>query len=156
MAPVESQAIPPRPPPEFPSGAASVALGAVVFGVMLVVWAWRQRVLARPAARPAVIPPHLVQFAADVDAKTARLEAVLAAAEARIARLQPGAYLEHAPAREQRPRHEHFAEAANPHQEVYDLADQGLSAVEIARRTQRHTGQIELILNLRRGMSRAS
>lgn len=36
------------------------------------------------------------------------------------------------------------------HRRVYDLADKGISPVEIARQIDRPTGQIELILALRR------
>jgi hypothetical protein len=40
--------------------------------------------------------------------------------------------------------------AATPHREVLELADQGLSPVEIAQRLGKPTGQVELVLNLRR------
>jgi hypothetical protein len=36
------------------------------------------------------------------------------------------------------------------HRKVYDLADQGLTPVDIARRIEKPTGQVELILALRR------
>jgi hypothetical protein len=36
------------------------------------------------------------------------------------------------------------------HQNIYRLADRGMTAVEIARTLGQHTGQVELILNLRR------
>ncbi len=47
-------------------------------------------------------------------------------------------------------RHESYGADAS-HQEVYELADGGLSAVDIARKLDKPTGQVELILNLRRG-----
>lgn len=43
----------------------------------------------------------------------------------------------------------------HPHRAIYVLADRGLSPVEIARQTGKPTGQIELILNLRRAASAA-
>lgn len=39
---------------------------------------------------------------------------------------------------------------AREHRQVYDLADQGLDKVEIARRTSTTPGEVELILGLRR------
>jgi hypothetical protein len=36
------------------------------------------------------------------------------------------------------------------HQRVYELADRGLNAVQIAQELQTQPGEIELILNLRR------
>lgn len=41
------------------------------------------------------------------------------------------------------------------HAEVYDLADEGLSPVDIAAKTNRTTGEVELILALRRAKAQA-
>lgn len=41
-------------------------------------------------------------------------------------------------------------ETPHEHREVYDMADQGLDKVEIARRTSMTPGEVELILSLRR------
>jgi hypothetical protein len=47
----------------------------------------------------------------------------------------------------------HVVARANPvHQQVYGLADAGLSPVEIAQATNLPTGQVELILNLRKAL----
>jgi len=45
--------------------------------------------------------------------------------------------------------------APDPHEAVYRLADSGLKPVEIARELSRNTGEIELILSLRRVKGRA-
>lgn len=40
--------------------------------------------------------------------------------------------------------------AQSPHEAIYRLADSGYSALQIARELARHTGEVELILSLRR------
>jgi len=47
-------------------------------------------------------------------------------------------------------------ETNDPHAEVYRLADQGLTPVEIATKVGRSTGEIELILSLRRVRAQAA
>ena len=42
-----------------------------------------------------------------------------------------------------------------PHEAVYRLADSGYTTLQIARELARHTGEVELILSLRRAKSRA-
>lgn len=97
---------------------------------------------------------------ARVDTKFAKLEAVIRDADARIGELNrllrasragstcdvtlpdedPHRPAEEAPA----------TNAAEPHDAIYRLADEGLPALTIAERTGRPTGEVELILALRR------
>ena len=90
----------------------------------------------------------------ELDAAAARLESLVAAARdegdrlERLIRqageLKPRPEQMHARSREE------AAEAAPEHRDVYTLADRGLSPIEIATKLGRPTGQVELILNLRR------
>jgi hypothetical protein len=145
---------------------ATIAAGAVFFGVLLVGY-WYQRMLkdrkGRPRAETKALADDLVELterlANELDRKAERVEALLSAADERIRQLErlqletprgsfEGRLVEPRP----RVRHETTgAESVGSHREVYDLADQGLSPLEIAQRLDRPTGQIELILNLRRG-----
>jgi hypothetical protein len=118
------------------------------------------------------------RLAQELDVRAQRLERLIVAADERIARLESletrlGAGLDAAQraARPARVPTTPLAPAATSHAEpkpagdagvlvggagdpsiaaVYTLADQGMSAVQIAQRTGRATGQVELILNLRR------
>lgn len=99
------------------------------------------------------------RLAAHVDNKAARLEQLLADSDDRIRKLEElleqnqtadrpgfeaGAPSVATPATDRN-------RAADPvHRKVYDLADRGMSPVDIARSIDRPTGQIELILALRR------
>lgn len=91
------------------------------------------------------------RLAAILDNKAARLEALLEQTEERLRELN-------AASREARPPPARSAPAPEPprddvdplHRRVYELADQGLTPVDIARKTDRPTGQVELILALRR------
>ncbi|HEX2838047.1 MAG TPA: hypothetical protein VHN77_07980 [Phycisphaerales bacterium] len=120
------------------------------------------------------------RLARELDTRAQRLERLIVTADERISRLEAleerlGAHLEQAQ-RAAKPRvpTTSLAASAAPHAElkpapvevpaltgmggsgdpgiaaVYQLADQGLPAVQIAQRTGRPTGQVELILNLRR------
>lgn len=82
------------------------------------------------------------RLSAELDARADRLERLIALADERLAALEGKARLV-----EPKP----MPRASGEFAEVYDLADSGAAAVEIARRTGRPTGQVELILNLRRG-----
>ncbi len=93
--------------------------------------------------------------------RAVRLEALLDKADARIAALERLAEDANGPTEPVRalPDLDGAARApSNPepptmdplHQRVHALADEGLSAVDIARRVDRPTGQVELILALRR------
>lgn len=80
------------------------------------------------------------RLAAQLDAKAARLEQLIEEADERLARLEGGGAAPRTP-----------AAAADPvHARVHELADRGLSPVDIARETGQPTGQVELILALRR------
>lgn len=118
------------------------------------------------------------RLARELDTRAQRLERLIVTADERISRLEAleerlGAHLEQAQ-RAAKPRVPTTALTPAPHAElkpapsevpalagmggsgdpgiaaVYQLADQGLPAVQIAQRTGRPTGQVELILNLRR------
>lgn len=89
------------------------------------------------------------QRLADYQARLAELESRAAlldrASNPDQARTAPGSSTPHYPSP--------AMPAADPlHRRVHELADQGLSPVEIARRIDRPTGQIELILALRRSV----
>lgn len=156
----------------------TMAGAAMVVGLLLIAYAWRRNVLARtksPAARPASTPAaqppaalasdmaelteellsRLDAKASQVEALTNRLESLLAEAERRVADLQqPRATPEADRLPRGRTLDPDLAEGDSSHREVYALADQGLRPVDIARQLERPTGQIELILNLRRGAAR--
>lgn len=96
------------------------------------------------------------RLAAIMDNKAARIEVLLEHADQRLAAL--------AEADSSSPRSTHASSPARQtadeppaplsidplHRKVYDLADQGMAPVDIARQIDRPTGQIELILSLRR------
>lgn len=143
----------------LPQGAGSLAVAAVVLGLMLVAYSLRTRMGRKPAVRTVAtdVGDDLAELgerlAGELDRRAARLEVLIAEADRRIATL------DRATSRaltEPKPAH-HPAPPATPAHldpsfgEIYRLADEGQTPVDIARRTQRPTGQIELILNLRRG-----
>lgn len=158
--------LPPRPAPSgAPAGTleGAIAIGAIAGGVALLTYWWRRHTAARrPATRSAAIagpradaPAELRdlerdmreltdRLAAELDARAARLERLIEAADARLVALERAAESPATP-------RARSASVADPFAEVYHLADQGLPSVEIARRTSRPTGQVDLILNLRRG-----
>lgn len=93
---------------------------------------------------------ELVQrLATQLDAKAARIEMLLEDADERIRKLERLERLERTrPETAPEPEDE---EAADPvMNRVYELADQGEQAVEIAKQLNQHVGQVELILALRR------
>jgi hypothetical protein len=97
------------------------------------------------------------RLSAQLDAKADRLERLIERAEARIVELQgmaaatragPGAGV---PQVEPKPALRPAEAPASPqHARVQELADRGLSVVEIARTLDMPTGQVQLILNLRK------
>lgn len=91
---------------------------------------------------------RLDQQADRAEATMERLKAMLASIEAAEASVPPPAPPE--PVREEQPESEIDALAAR----VYELADQGVVASEIARRLGQHTGKVELLLALRAGLER--
>jgi hypothetical protein len=149
---------------------ATLAAGAVFAGVLLVGYWYQRRIrsrtpgLARDEGRAlaADLTELTDRLAQEMDAKSARLEALIAAADERIRHLErmdlgvprtstgvdPRLIEPRTPAH--RVRHENSG-VQESHREVYELADAGLSPVDIARQLDRPTGQVELILNLRRG-----
>jgi hypothetical protein len=111
------------------------------------------------------------RLAAAMDARAARLETLIREADDRLRRLEAARFAQAAATAESQvfePRH---AEPARPptalagaralgpsfdaepddpvHRQVFTLADQGLPALDIARRLGQPTGQVELILALR-------
>jgi hypothetical protein len=132
-----------------------------------------------PDPRAAELLAAAQNIAQQLDARAAQLERTLQTANARIAQLEQsklvpapssGANSVVAPAgraaaspvvqREPKPQ---VAAGAPPnagvfpaHREIFDLADQGLSPVEIAQHLAKPTGQIELILNLRKAARSAT
>lgn len=144
-----------------------LALGAVILAVVVVQW---QRQPGNPGAgrvTPAKgrIDPRLREteelvreLLGELDRRADRLEALIAEADARLARPEP-----------QRPRWG-SAPDSNPrpaagrpdaawerervgvdplNQRIFSLADEGVPTVEIARRLEQPTGKVELILALR-------
>jgi hypothetical protein len=161
-----------RPPTGSVALSSTLAAAAVFVGVLLVGYWYQRRVQAMPKAtkaEAAALASDLEELterlANQLDVKAERVEGLIAAADERI-RLLERLQMELPQAtgvdpRLVEPRHrvrhetglvgagEASVEAS--HREVYELSDAGLSPVEIARRLDRHTGQVELILNLRRG-----
>ena len=97
------------------------------------------------------------QVAATLDAKAEELVRLIRDADERIATLrrmnqaQPPPRTAAAAAARATPRAEDGFEDPDPmNQQIYQLADEGLTAVEIAQRLGQHTGKVELILALRR------
>lgn len=163
-------------------GGAAALLGVIV-GLLLIGHAFKTRARSRGAiASRTGGPPvggvgldavradaeELAQrLASMLDAKAERLEALLVRADESIARLEraeadaggvaPGGAGGEAPgdarlavaskAKE---------EIEQAHREVYELADRGMSVLEISRRVNRPTGQVELILSLRRSAHAAA
>lgn len=93
------------------------------------------------------------RLAAQLDAKAAKLEALLAEADDAIARLAPPSpprAARRAGAGEGVDRADEGGEGGDPiTRDVYRLADEGCSPVQIAQRLEQHTGKVELILALR-------
>jgi hypothetical protein len=104
------------------------------------------------------------RLAAVLDNRAAKIEILIEQADARLAALEAAEAHAALPVRPREARPApgpgegsgHAQEspaslAMDPlHRKVYDLADQGLTPVDIARRIEKPTGQVELILALRR------
>ena len=102
------------------------------------------------------------QINSQIDTRFAKLETCIADADQRIERLErllrraskvEGVDLTVTDETEPDPGHGGEPEPIKidpVHQQIYDLADAGKSALQIARQLGRTTGEIELILNLRR------
>lgn len=152
--------------------AGTIAIAGMFLGALLVAYWYRQRLLKAPktdagrAGDAAALAKDLNELterlAEELDRKAERIETLIAAADERIRQMErlqmeaPAAAAV-APTLDPRllePRHRvrHETLGVEPsHREIYDLADAGLSPVEIAQKLDKPTGQIELILNLRRG-----
>jgi hypothetical protein len=146
-----------------------LAVLLMVGGIGVLLWAFRRvpsssgspSIPVATPPRPAPGPPEasiseLQQVMSDsreladllaerLDRQAQRLEELIAHADGRIRRIER--MLE----REQ-PRGERLDRPIQDplNQQVYELSDQGLPAVEIARQLKQHTGKVELILALRR------
>ncbi len=96
---------------------------------------------------------ELDQLIQDLDARSSRLENLIARAEEKIDELHQAVAVQPREMVESKPRQRQvIAEPliSDPvHQQVYQLSDAGYSPVDIARRLQQPTGQVELILALR-------
>jgi hypothetical protein len=97
------------------------------------------------------------RLSSQLEAKAARIEALLVQADARIIELKylastatHGADAPVARIGATEPRSLRIENPVDPiHQKVYDLADAGMNSIDIARVIGQPTGHIELILNLR-------
>lgn len=107
----------------------------------------RTRAAERDSAEAVMAEMHDLarELAAQLEARAAKLEKLIRDADERLNRLE---------ANDSPPRPVRSAPvptSTDPlHARVYELADRGLPPVEIAREIDRPTGQIELILALRR------
>lgn len=90
------------------------------------------------------------RLAANLDAKAARLERLIAQADERLNRLEDRTAAD-TRARPERRGGVTIDDTDPLNRRVYDLADRGLPPVEIAKQLSQQVGQVELILNLRRG-----
>ena len=96
-----------------------------------------------------------------LDTKLARIEGLIRDADKRIdalSRLTPapdGVRKLEITLDEERPRDDHVPPGDGRHAAIHRLADQGLEPVDIAERTGKTTGEIELILALRKTISNA-
>lgn len=158
-------------------GSLLVAGGGVVLGVLLVGWglAGRALRLKRERAAAAMTTASEDPRVRALEARVSRLEGLIERARGEIAELKTERNERAEPANEaprpvatreggsqmsrtmatdpRRPEPKPLRGEAPPEgefAEVFQLADQGLNAAEIARRLERPTGQVELILNLRR------
>lgn len=94
------------------------------------------------------------RLSSQLDAKAARIEALLVQADARIVQLKYlAAAASDAPVARIGTESTRSLKLENPvdpvQQRVYDLADAGMAPVDIARTVQQPTGHVELMLNLR-------
>ncbi len=140
---------------------------AMVLGAALVAWAVRWKMGKKKQGtimkhdRGTEVDRELVadmkelteRLAEELDRKAARLEKLIAAADERVRRLEAGLVRETrvVEVKPEARRRESGSGLESAHREVYELADAGLSALEIATKLGQPTGQVELILNLRKG-----
>lgn len=134
-----------------------LAGGILGIGVLLVVWGMFSRKRELPGHARDGAEKLTRELIDELEARAERLERLIERAETTITELRASeqraaakptviaeAKLKHAPTA---PEPSIFADPM--HREVCAMADDGLSPVDIARRLQMPTGQVELILNLR-------
>jgi hypothetical protein len=138
---------------------------AMLLGAALVAWAVRWKMgrkgTTTKRGRGMEVDRELVadmkelteRLAEELDRKAARLEKLIAAADERVRRLEAGLVRETrvVEVKPEARRRESGSGLESAHREVYELADAGLTALEIATKLGQPTGQVELILNLRKG-----
>ncbi len=138
---------------------------AMVLGAALVAWAVRWKMGKKKQGtimkhdRGTEVDRELVadmkelteRLAEELDRKAARLEKLIAAADERVRRLEAGLVRETRVVEVKPEARRRDIGIETAHREVYELADAGLSALEIATKLGQPTGQVELILNLRKG-----
>lgn len=138
-----------------------VGLGLIVLVVVVVQHRRTQalRPVAPPAARQSIQDvmqdaEELAQrLAAELDSRAERLERLLAQADEVLRRAErsgpiPGSHVEPRPAR-RGPVVTPGAGSDPLNRQIYGLADEGLTPVDIAKRLDQPTGKVELILALR-------
>lgn len=146
-------------------------LGLVVLGLFMSLRNRRKRNASQPTAREQLerskqthamrgdleelmveIERLTRRFASQIDTKTADLELLIREADQRIADLrQATADVPRARSRDPFADETASTAVADPlSRHIFDLADQGLAPVEIARKLNEHVGKVELILALRK------
>lgn len=145
------------------SGAwAWVALGLMAVGVGILVYyvaQLRRELAARDGVEDAGVRFASGEVLADVDElsrrlaeeldrKAARLERLIAEADARLEQLEPAVRRARSAADGHAPVRDGGLDPVSV--QVYEMADRGCSAVEIAQSLGQHVGKVELILALRR------
>lgn len=135
-----------------------LAGGALGIGVVLIVWGLVSRKRSVPGHARDSAEKLTRDLIDELESRAERLEKVIERAESTLGELRDAerrAAAAPPPIRrgetivEPKPREQHSIFTDPVHVEVCTLAEQGLGPVDIARRMQLPTGQVELILNLR-------
>lgn len=135
-----------------------LAGGALGIGVVLVVWGLFSRKRDVPGHARDSAEKLTRDLIDELETRAERLEKMIERAESTLGELRDAerrAASAPTPVRraevmvEPKPREQHSIFTDPIHVEVCALAEQGLGPVDIARRMQLPTGQVELILNLR-------
>ena len=109
---------------------------------------------AQAAQTTAALQELAERLSTQLDAKAARIEALISEADRKISELKELASPTQEAPLARLVAESHRSHRATPavdplHQRVYDMSDAGMVPVEIARSVQQPTGHVELILNLR-------
>lgn len=161
--------------------ATSIALGAIMLGLLVLAFALGSSRSKRtiPTSTPDPEQARLLadmreladRLATELDTKSAKLESLLHEADRKARSLEQARarqdQLDQTQAAEPKPfpREQPAAHTPRPtqsarpepmHAAIHSLSDQGLTPVQIAERTGVPTGQVELILALRRASTRVS